>query len=68
MAVISIPDASFANEKVVVAEETEDGRSQQGYTTALSGSDIVNATETIIHAITWSSTVISRACRSTLME
>jgi hypothetical protein len=67
MVISSIGDASFGNDKVLVKDEYEDGRSQQGYIIALSAPSILNDKETIIHPITWSSTTITRACRSTLM-
>ena len=67
MVVCSIGDASFGNDKVLVKDEFEDGRSQQGYIVALSSPSILNDKESIIHPITWSSTTITRACRSTLM-
>jgi len=67
MVVCSIGDASFGNDKVLVKDEFEDGRSQQGYIVALSAPSILNDKESIIHPITWSSTTITRACRSTLM-
>ena len=67
MVVCSIGDASFGNDKVLVKDEFEDGRSQQGYIIALSAPGILNGKESIIHPITWSSTTITRACRSTLM-
>ena len=67
MVVCSIGDASFGNDKVPVKDEYEDGRSQQGYIVALSAPSILNDKECIIDPITWSSTTINRACRSTLM-
>ena len=67
MVVCSIGDASFGNDKVLVHDEYEDGRSQQGYIIALASPSILNDEVSIIHPITWSSTTINRACRSTLM-
>ena len=52
----SIGDASFGNDKVLVNDEYEDGRSQQGYIVALSAPSILNNRKSIIHPITWSST------------
>ena len=45
----------------------EPGRSQQGYIVCLAPGDIANLSEAIIHPICWSSTIIKRICRSTLM-
>ena len=67
MIVCTIIDASFANEKVVVSNETEGSRSQQGYIVVLAPADMMNRSEAVVHPITWSSTVIKRVCRSTLM-
>ena len=63
----SISDASFCNEKVIINGVLEDGRSQQGYVCCLAPPGILNMTEATIHPISWSSTVIKRVCRSTLM-
>ena len=66
--VTSINDASFGNEEIEVKPgEYEDGRSQQGVFVCLAPADVVNASVTTIHPISWSSTVIKRACRATLM-
>ena len=66
--VTSINDASFGNEEIEVKSgEYEDGRSQQGVFVCLAPADVVNASVTTIHPISWSSTVIKRACRATLM-
>jgi len=67
MVVGSITDASFASDKVIVKDEFEGGRSQQGYIIALMQPDVINATTAAFHPICWSSTTIRRACRSTLM-
>ena len=67
MIVCTITDASFANEKVVVSDNVEGSRSQQGYIIALAPADMMNRAEAIIHPISWSSTLIKRVCRSTLM-
>ena len=63
----TIADASFANDKVLVGDDYEGDRSQQGYINALCEPDIINAQEAVTHPISWSSTTIVRACRSTLM-
>jgi len=66
--VCSINDASFGNEEVEVQPGVwEDGGSQQGGSIRLAPADVVNATVTTVHPISWSSTVIKRACRATLM-
>ena len=67
MIVCTITDASFANEKVVALNEIEGSRSQQGYIVVLAPADMMNRAEAVVHPITWSSTVIKRVCRSTLM-
>ena len=63
----SISDASFCNEKVVVDDVLEDGRSQQRYMCCLAPAGILNMTEAVIHPISWSSIIIKRVCRSILM-
>jgi hypothetical protein len=67
MVMCSIGDASFGNDKVLVNGEYEDGRSQQGYVIALAPPSALNDEVSTIHPISWSSTTINRACRSTLM-
>ena len=67
MIVCTITDASLANEKVVVSNEKESKRSQQGHIIVLAPADMMNRSEAVVHPITWSSTVIKRVCRSTLM-
>jgi hypothetical protein len=67
MAICTISDASFGNDKIIINDDFEDGRSQQGYIVALASPSISNDKESIIHPICWSSTTITRACRSTLM-
>ena len=67
MIVCAIIDASFANEKVVVSNEKESNRSQQGHIIVLAPADMMNRSEAVVHPVTWSSTVITRVCRSTLM-
>ena len=67
MVVCTVTDASFCNEAVLVGEEKEGNRSQQGYLLALAPADMMNRSEATIHPISWSSTVIKRICRSTLM-
>ena len=65
--VCTITDASFCNESTIVDGVVEDGRSQQGYLICLAPGDIVNRTEAVVHPMSWSSTVIKRVCRATLM-
>jgi hypothetical protein len=66
--VCSINDASFGNEEVEVTPGVfETDRSQCGVMIVLAPADVVNATVTTVHPITWSSTVIKRVCRATLM-
>ena len=60
-------DASFCNESEFVKCVLEPGRSQQGYVVCLAQADAVNAKEMVVHRIIWSSTVIKRVCRSTMM-
>ena len=67
MVTCSITDASFGNDQVLVKDEFEGNRSQQGYIIALGQPDIINAKQAVIHPRFWSSTTIRRACRSTLM-
>ena len=62
-----VSDASFCNESVTVGGLKEDGRSQQGHVICLAPGGIVNVTEAMIPPISWSSTMIKRVCRSTLM-
>ena len=50
-----------------MSNETEGSRSQQGYIVVLAPADMMNRSEAVVHPITWSSTVIKRVCRSTLM-
>jgi hypothetical protein len=45
----------------------EPGRSQQGYVVCLAPASMLNLKEAIIHPISWSSTIIKRVCRATLM-
>ena len=65
--VCTITDASFCNESVYVDGVMEGNRSQQGYLVCLAPGDIINAKTATIHPISWSSTVIKRVCRATLM-
>ena len=67
MVVLSISDASFQQESIIVDGEVEEGRSQQGYLVCLAPNGISNLTDAYIHPISWSSTHIHRICRSTLM-
>ena len=59
--------ASFCNESEDIGTSLEPNRSQQGYICALAPPDFLNADQAVIHPITWSSTLIRRVCRSTLM-
>eukprot|EP00973_Karenia_brevis_P094810 12424288-Karenia_brevis.AAC.1 len=63
----SVTDASFGKDKVLIKDEFESNRSQQGYIIAFVQPDIINAEQAVIHPICCSSTIIRRACRSTLM-
>jgi hypothetical protein len=65
--VCTITDASFCNESVEVNGVMEGNRSQQGYLVCLAPGGIINEKTAIIHPISWSSTVIKRVCRATLM-
>ena len=69
--VATIGDASFGNEKLWIDKGAdigfEEDHSQQGYIVALGPPDMINAKTSMIHPIAWSSTVIKRACRATLM-
>ena len=65
--VCTVTDASFCNESEFVKGVLEPGRSQQGYVVCLAQADAVNAKEMVVHPIVWSSTVIKRICRSTMM-
>jgi hypothetical protein len=65
--VCTITDASFCNESTYVGDVLEGNRSQQGYLVCLAPGDVINAKTCIIHPISWSSTVIKRVCRATLM-
>ena len=67
MVVCTVTDASFCNEDEYVRGVFEPGRSQQGYIVCLAQANAVEAEEVIVHPISWSSTVIKRACRSTMM-
>jgi hypothetical protein len=67
MIVCTISDARFGNDKILINDDFEDGRSQQGYIVALANPSILNDKESIIPPICWSSTTITRACRSTLI-
>ena len=67
MVVCTVTDASFCNESEFVKGVLEPGRSQQGYVICLAQADAVNAKEMVVHPIVWSSTVIKRVCRSTMM-
>ena len=67
MVVCTVTDASFCNENEFVKGVLEPGRSQQGYVICLAQADAVNAKEMVVHPIIWSSTVIKRVCRSTMM-
>ena len=64
----SISDSSFCTEKVVVNDDLEDGRSQQGYICCLAPAGILNMTEAVIHPISWISDIIKRVCRSISMD
>eukprot|EP00973_Karenia_brevis_P001347 183110-Karenia_brevis.AAC.1 len=61
MVTCSITDASFGNDKVLIKDEFESNRSQQGYIIALGSPDISNAETAVIHPICWSSTTIRPA-------
>ena len=65
--VCTVTDASFCNETVMVQDVPEPGRSQQGFIVCLAPAGILNMEKATIHPISWSSTVIKRVCRSTLM-
>ena len=67
MVVCTVTDASFCNENEYVKGVFEPGRSQQGYIVCLAQHNAVEAEEMIVHPISWSSTVIKRVCRSTMM-
>ena len=63
----TVTDASFCNESIYEDGQKVDGRSQQGFVLCVAPADIANRPEAPIHPIAWSSTVIRRVCRSTLM-
>ena len=65
--VVAISDASFCKEMEDIGMELDGGRSQQGYVACLATPEFLNAKPAMIHAIVWSSTLIKRVCRSTLM-
>ena len=62
---LSTSDASFCDETVNIDGVMENGRSQQGYICCLVPAGILNMSEAVIHAISWSSTHIKRVCRAT---
>ena len=66
--VCTVTDASFCNESIYEDGQKVDGRSQQGFVLCIAPADIANRPEAPIHLIAWSSTVIRRVCRSTLMH
>jgi hypothetical protein len=65
--VCTITDASFCNEQVLADGVITKDHSQQGYIVCLAPPNMLNAETAIIHPIAWSSTVIRRVCRATLM-
>ena len=67
---VTVSDASWANEKEMVRGEMESFRSQRARMTLLVDSQFLNSDEehpeTCFYPIGWTSTVIRRVCRSTL--
>eukprot|EP00973_Karenia_brevis_P015176 2074904-Karenia_brevis.AAC.1 len=61
MVTCSITDTSFGNDKVLINDEFESNRSQQGYIIAFGQPDVINAEQAVIHPICWSSPTIRRA-------
>merc|ERR1712039_190057 len=60
--VVSITDASFAGEKLVVEDKTFPRRSQKGRITALADPKIWDGDKANMHIIGWRSTMIKRVC------
>ena len=56
---VTVADASFSNEPGL--------KSQQGFINVLAPADFVNMDKCIVHFAAWSSTLIKRICRATLM-
>ncbi len=65
--VVEIYDANFCNEMQEIGMELVGGRSQQGHVACLAKPELLNGNSAMIHPIVWSSTLIKRVCRSTLM-
>ncbi len=65
--VVTVSVASFGNEMEDMGRELEGGSSQQGHVVCLATRDFLNAKTAMSHPVVWSSTLIKRVCRSTLM-
>ena len=63
--IVTITDASFAAEKLVVDDKVFPRRSQKGRFTLLAHPDLWDGEKADMHVIGWRSTMIKRVCRST---
>ena len=62
---VTISDASFAGEKLVVDDQVFPRRSQRGRITCIADPKIWDGDKANMHIIGWRSTMIKRVCRST---
>ena len=65
--VATISDASFCQEQEQLDGLTQNFETQQACNTALAPDNALNAEKMLIQPLSWSSTIIRRVCRSTLM-
>ena len=61
---VTITDASFAGEKLVVGDKVFPRRNQKGRITALADPVIWDGSKANMHIIGWRSTMIKRVCTS----
>jgi Reverse transcriptase (RNA-dependent DNA polymerase) len=66
MVMVTVTDASWGNEKVMIGDELEPHRSQRGRVIALANPDIVQGDMANVYVIDYSSTMIDRVCRATM--
>ena len=62
---MTISDASWAGERLIINDRVFPRRSQFGYLTCLGDPNLWTSDEGYIHAIGWKSAIIKRQCRST---
>ena len=65
--VVTTSDVSFCQEQEQLDGITQKLKSQQACIATLASGSALNAQKLLIHPLSWSSTRIKRACRSTLM-